>query len=295
MLQEPGFFAECSIKPPVRPYRRSLVTACLYPVGFPASVFLSIFFTIQRNSYSDLLYPGLAFYILISLLSFIFFLLAACKDPGYLRSKADDTLLSLFLRYEPYMVCSDCVVWRPARSRHCQCCDRCVEKFDHHCPWLSNCIGARNLGFFYIFIVCTELSLAITATAGFLALLEGGETLLEVRGYVVKIVGGVLGVSAGFFLLPLSALFFVQTQNFLAGTTTNERFSNKKKAADDELNISTASMLVDRSSRLRNCINMCCNAPTSELPRKSQAYHPMKEEEMESSRDLDTSDVQITQ
>ena len=293
MLQEPGFFAECGIKPPVRPYRRSLTTACLYPVGFFVSFILTIVFTVQRNFHSDILYTGMAFYILISLCSFTFYLLTACRDPGYLKQQPEDTLLSLFLRYEAYLVCPDCVVWRPARSRHCQCCDRCVEKFDHHCPWLSNCIGARNLGFFYAFLLSTELSLAVAAVAGFMALLEGKEAVIGMEGLVVKVVGCVIGVGSGLFLLPVTLLFCVQTQNFLGNTTTNERFGSKKKP-DDDMSSSTASMYVNRQSRFRNCIGMCCNAPTGELPRKTQVYHNLKDEDMENSRELDTSDVQIT-
>lgn len=40
-----------------------------------------------------------------------------------------------------------CIICKPpvwADSKHCYTCGRCIEGFDHHCPWLNICIGRRN-------------------------------------------------------------------------------------------------------------------------------------------------------
>ena len=48
-------------------------------------------------------------------------------------------------------ICDVCKSWRPPRAVHCVSCNSCTLKYDHHCPWIMNCVGLKNHKAFYLF------------------------------------------------------------------------------------------------------------------------------------------------
>lgn len=54
--------------------------------------------------------------------------------------------------------CKSCKCYKPPRTHHCRYCRRCVLKMDHHCPWISNCVGHDNYGHFIRFILYVDIA-----------------------------------------------------------------------------------------------------------------------------------------
>jgi len=60
--------------------------------------------------------------------------------------------------FESQHFCNSCLLRRPIRSKHCSTCNRCVARFDHHCPWVANCIGWNNHRYFIYYLLTLALS-----------------------------------------------------------------------------------------------------------------------------------------
>lgn len=54
--------------------------------------------------------------------------------------------------------CTTCRLPKPSRSKHCKLCNRCVRRFDHHCPWINNDVGEGTQRYFIGFIFFHTIS-----------------------------------------------------------------------------------------------------------------------------------------
>ena len=111
------------------------------------------------------------FAYLISILSIVLaiaFFVATVSDAGYLEPKFG--FMELLSKVHPCEMCPDCEVLRTPRSKHCAICNRCVDRFDHHCPWINNCVGIGNHNSFLVFII-TLLVILVLCVASAITML----------------------------------------------------------------------------------------------------------------------------
>lgn len=94
------------------------------------------------------------------LINYSSFLLAVLANPGYIStSLINDNILKIQAEF-PYdnlifyeTKCSTCKFNKPARSKHCSSCNKCVLMFDHHCVWLNNDVAYYTYRWFLVFLV----------------------------------------------------------------------------------------------------------------------------------------------
>ena len=72
-----------------------------------------------------------------------------------------------YVLFKPGKVCPTCLFFKPARSKHCSICKKCVAKQDHHCVWIMNCVGKGNYGYFIALLFSLSVMLTYGAYLGY--------------------------------------------------------------------------------------------------------------------------------
>ena len=94
-------------------------------------------------------------FLFMNVVMWVSLAIANLRDPGFLAKNTDDyhRAIKQIAYYDEWKnqrqcdimrLCHSCKVLRPLRAKHCRICNRCVLQFDHHCPYIYNCVGLRN-------------------------------------------------------------------------------------------------------------------------------------------------------
>lgn len=158
--------------------------------------------------------------------------------------------------------CFTCKIFRPPRASHCSLCDNCVDRFDHHCPWVGNCVGKRNYRFFYMFLV----SLAFLAVFIFSCSVTHLVLLLKTEQEVFEVIKKAPCTVIVTFICFFSIWSVIGLAGFHTYLTTSDQTTNEDlKGSFSSKGGQRAINPYSRGNICLNCFHILCGPMTPSL------------------------------
>ncbi|XP_044749443.1 probable protein S-acyltransferase 23 isoform X2 [Coccinella septempunctata] len=167
-------------------------------------------------------------FIYWNIVMWVCWIVANRKNPGYLPMNTDSYHRAI--KQIPYhdkwkkrntminRLCHTCKCLRPLRAKHCRICNRCVSYFDHHCPFIYNCVGLRNRTWFFLFVMSVAINCSFSIYfATYCIAIEGFGVM-----YILGLVEAFVFSGLGWILTCTSVL------HACMNLTTNEMFNYKR-------------------------------------------------------------------
>ncbi|XP_027132070.1 palmitoyltransferase ZDHHC12-A [Larimichthys crocea] len=169
----------------------------------------------------ELLLPVLFFLVVV--LSVLLYFAVSLMDPGFVLTDtikgvqgSDEEMESMIPQPSTPRLrrCGYCLLQQPMRAKHCQTCKRCVRRFDHHCPWIENCVGERNHRWFIVYLLVQLLALlwALHIALSGISPTITWELWFRVNGFLLAVLG-VVGIFSVVVVLLLGCHLYLVSIN----------------------------------------------------------------------------------
>ncbi|CEF60429.1 Zinc finger, DHHC-type, palmitoyltransferase domain and Ankyrin repeat and Ankyrin repeat-containing domain-containing protein [Strongyloides ratti] len=177
-------------------------------------------------------YINMSFYLLLLFITYIYVNLTF-TDPGIYSVSIQETynMISKTFEEENFSdkFCTTCLLIRPHRSKHCKFCDKCILRFDHHCPWIGNCVGANNHFHFLIYLLSLIIELLIIIYGCVTNFLHMKKIYITISDTIINNTWILyVFILSNFILIWICIMTYLQLYQIANKLTTNERINAYK-------------------------------------------------------------------